>query len=177
MAPHGIYPTAPEPAGADGLGEADNWIAVSCRSDAEWESLAAEISEPWANDASLATVAGRLAREDELDAQMARFTQTRGRYELAATLRGQGIPAAVIARPSERIDQDAHTREWGLWPTVEHQLMGEVRVDGLGVHLSEQDWRMQRGAPTLGQHNDEVYGTILGLSANEIADLRAEGVI
>ena len=177
MAPHGIYPTASEPVASDGLGENDNWIAVSCRSDAEWASLVAEISEPWASDSRFDTVAGRLSHEDELDEQLARFTQTHGRHELAATLVGLGIPAAAVARPSERIDQDQHTADWGLWPTVDHQLMGDVRVDGLGLHLSEQDWHMHRGAPTLGQHNDEVFGGILGLSAKEIDELRAEGII
>ena len=55
--------------------------------------------------------------------------------------------------------------------------MGEVRVDGLPVHLSETDWTMTRGAPCLGEHNDEVFGELLGLSAGEIDGLRAEGVI
>jgi crotonobetainyl-CoA:carnitine CoA-transferase CaiB-like acyl-CoA transferase len=52
-----------------------------------------------------------------------------------------------------------------------------LRVDGLPVHLSETDWRIERAAPLLGQDNDVVYGEILGLGAAEIADLRSEGVI
>ena len=82
-----------------------------------------------------------------------------------------------MARPAERIDGDPNTADWGLWPTVTHQAMGEVRVDGLPVHLSETDWTMTRGAPCLGQDNDEVFGKLLGLSAGEIDELRAEGVI
>ena len=66
---------------------------------------------------------------------------------------------------------------WGLWPTVEHAAMGEVRVDGLPVHLSETDWAITRGGPTLGQHNEVVYGDLLGLSGTEIGRLRDEGVI
>ncbi|MCA9826329.1 MAG: CoA transferase, partial [Dehalococcoidia bacterium] len=79
--------------------------------------------------------------------------------------------------PEERIDKDPNTEGWGLWPTVQHTLMGEVRVDGLPVHLSETDWRLERGGPCLGEHNEQVYGEVLGMSSREIAGLRAEGVI
>jgi crotonobetainyl-CoA:carnitine CoA-transferase CaiB-like acyl-CoA transferase len=43
--------------------------------------------------------------------------------------------------------------------------------------LSETPGRVQRGAPRLGEHNEEVYGSLLGLSADEMASLKADGVI
>jgi crotonobetainyl-CoA:carnitine CoA-transferase CaiB-like acyl-CoA transferase len=55
--------------------------------------------------------------------------------------------------------------------------MGEVRVDGLPVHFSATDWRIERGAPLLGQHNGEVLGGILGLSDRELDDLVEDGVV
>jgi crotonobetainyl-CoA:carnitine CoA-transferase CaiB-like acyl-CoA transferase len=177
MAPHGIYPTAAEAPGIDGLGESDNWIAIACRSDDDWSVLVEQIGQEWARDQRFATLSGRLAGEDELDRRMAEWTGRHNRWQLAGALRALGVPAAAVARPAERIDQDPTTSEWGLWPTVEHREMGEVRVDGLPVHLSETDWRMQRGAPCLGEHNDIVFKEVLGLSAGEIDQLRAEGVI
>ncbi|MCH2171539.1 CoA transferase, partial [Myxococcota bacterium] len=60
---------------------------------------------------------------------------------------------------------------------VEHPEMGSVRVDGLPVHLSRTDWSLERGAPCLGEHNQEVFGGLLGLSEAEIDSLRDEGVI
>ncbi len=89
----------------------------------------------------------------------------------------QGIPAAIVAWPEDRIDHDDNTAAWGLWPTVEHREMGRVRVDGIPVHLSATDWSLEHGAPCLGQHNEEVFGGILGLSPSEIADLREAGVV
>ena len=90
---------------------------------------------------------------------------------------GAGVPAAAVARPAERIDGCENTRAWGLWPVAQHTKMGSVRVDGLPVHFSRTDWRIRRGAPCLGEHNDEIYDRVLGLSAGEIARLRADGVI
>jgi crotonobetainyl-CoA:carnitine CoA-transferase CaiB-like acyl-CoA transferase len=177
MAPHGIYPTAPEAPGIDGLGERDNWVAIACRDDAEWRALAEEIDEPWARDQRFGALADRLHHEDELDRRIGAWTSGRNRHQLAGALLGRGIPAAAVTRPGERIDGDPATGKWGLWPAVEHREMGEIRVDGLPVHLSDTDWRIERGAPCLGEHNDLVYGEVLGLSAREIDDLRAEGVI
>jgi crotonobetainyl-CoA:carnitine CoA-transferase CaiB-like acyl-CoA transferase len=87
------------------------------------------------------------------------------------------VPAAAVQRPDERVDADPDTAAWGLWPEVEHPLLGRQRVDGLPVHLSETDWRLERGAPCLGQHNAQVYGELLGLGSDELAALRAQGVI
>ena len=55
--------------------------------------------------------------------------------------------------------------------------MGAVRVDGLPVHFSRTDWEIRRGAPCLGEHNEEVLGELLGLSSEEVARLRDEGVV
>ena len=79
------------------------------------------------------------------------------RFELATALRTAGVPAAAVQRPSERIDDDPGTTDWGLWPTVTHSKMGDVRVDGIPVHFSKTDWVITRGAPCLGEHNDVVF--------------------
>jgi crotonobetainyl-CoA:carnitine CoA-transferase CaiB-like acyl-CoA transferase len=82
-----------------------------------------------------------------------------------------------VQRPSERIDHDPSTAAWGLWPQVDHAALGEVRVDGLPVHLSETDWVIERAAPLLGADNDYVFGELLGLTSAEIDRLRGDGVI
>ena len=167
MAPHNIYAAAGE----------DNWVAVACRNDGEWATLRQFIGERWASDPRFDRISGRLEWQDELDANMTAFTSARDRFTLAESIRALGIPATAVQRPEERIDKDPNTEGWGLWPTVQHTLMGEVRVDGLPVHLSETDWRLERGGPCLGEHNEQVYGEVLGMSSREIAGLRAEGVI
>jgi benzylsuccinate CoA-transferase BbsF subunit len=167
MAPHDIYPAAGY----------DQWVAVSCRDDAEWARLAAVIGEPWTADPRFADLAGRLAHEAELDERMAAWTAPRDKHVTVKSLLDQGIPAAIVAWPEERIDHDPNTAAWGLWPTVEHREMGRVRVDGIPIRLGETDWALEQGAPCLGQHNEEVFGGILGLSTREIAALREAGAI
>ncbi len=167
MAPHGIYPARGD----------DRWVAIACRDDADWRAFAGVVDLPFTRDARFATLDGRLAAQDDLDRDIAAWTRGRDDADTARALVASGVPASIVARPEERIDHDENTSAWGLWPEVEHGAIGRVRVDGLPVHLSRTDWSIERGGPCLGEHNDRVYGELLGLSADEIADLRKEGVI
>jgi benzylsuccinate CoA-transferase BbsF subunit len=167
MAPHGIYPSAGE----------DNWVAIACRDDKDWAALATLADGSWAADACWVVLGGRIDGEDELDRRMAEWTRGRDRFELAATLRSVGVPAAAVQRPGERIELDPGTLEWGLWPTVTHTEMGRVRVDGVPVHFSVTDWVIERGAPCLGEHNDRVFGGLLGHSEAELRRFKEDGVL
>lgn len=169
MAPHGIYPCRGD----------DQWIAIACRSDADWRALGsvAGTGADWCRALDWAELAARLADQDRLDAQVAAWTAGQDKFELAAALLQAGVPAAAVQTPQERIDQDSSTGDFGLWPTVTHTKMGRVRVDGQPVHFSETDWRMERGGPCLGEHTEEVLTGVLGMSVDEVASLREEGVI
>jgi benzylsuccinate CoA-transferase BbsF subunit len=167
MAPHGIF-------GADG---ADAWVAIACRDDRDWRALAAVVAEPWTADPRFATIEGRLEHQDELDAHVAAWCADRDKHAVAASLTAAGVPAAPVRTPEERIELDADTAAWGLWPAVDHPGMGRVRVDGIPVHLSATDWAIERPAPLLGQHNREVFGGLLGVSDDELAALAEEGVL
>jgi crotonobetainyl-CoA:carnitine CoA-transferase CaiB-like acyl-CoA transferase len=166
MAPHGIYPAEGE----------DAWIAIACRDERDWRAFAALVGEAWVADPRFAALEGRLANQDDLDRSVAGWTRPRERFATARALQAAGIPATAVQRPAERIDADPNTSTWGLWPTVTHSKMGRVRVDGLPVHFSKTDWRIERGAPCVGEHTDEVLRELLGLGDAELAELREAGV-
>jgi benzylsuccinate CoA-transferase BbsF subunit len=167
MVPHGIYPA---------LGD-DNWVAIACRSDDDWARLAGAIGAEWARDPALAAFADRMARREEIDRRIGEWTSGQERGQIEAAVRAAGVPVGQVARPADRIDNDPRTAQWGLWPTVHHPEIGETRVEGIPIHMSETDWSISRGAPCLGADNDFVYGSLLGLAPDEIADFRQRGVI
>ena len=197
MAPHGIYPCSGEDgSGEDGSGEDgsagegseeegsgdDEWIAISCRHDGDWQKLAGLITEipqglsaTWCEDFN--SQGQRLANEDELDRKLANWTSRWQKFDLQQRLRQLEIPVAAVQKPQERIDQDPTTQNFGLWPTVEHTEMGEVRVDGLPVHFSETNWELTTGAPCLSEHTEQVLVDLLGKTPDEVATLREEGVV
>jgi crotonobetainyl-CoA:carnitine CoA-transferase CaiB-like acyl-CoA transferase len=167
MAPHGVYPTAEE----------DRWIAIACRDDDDWARFRSVCTESWAADARFVTVAGRLAAQAELDRLVAAWTAGADRYRLSAELRAVGVPAAPVAMSEDRIEGDPDNAEWGLFPVAHHQVIGDVRVDGVPAHLSGTDWAIERGAPLLGQHNREVLCGLLGVTGDEYTELERAGVL
>lgn len=167
MAPHAIYPCHGN----------DEWVAIACRTNDEWDRLATHLGVDTQVRAGYTTLQDRLTRQCALDALMSSWTESRDKFDVQRELLAMGIPCAAVQKPHERIESDPATSEWGLWPVVTQTAMGEVRVDGLGAHLSATDWSMTRGAPCLGEHTDLVLAEILGLSPDEIATLHGDGVV
>jgi crotonobetainyl-CoA:carnitine CoA-transferase CaiB-like acyl-CoA transferase len=167
MAPHGIYPCAGD----------DDWVAIACRTQKDWEKLAGVIGEDWCVAPDFCDLQSRLGAQDQLDADLGEWTSARTKFDVERDLRDIGVPVAAVLKPEERIDLDPSTGDFGLWPTVTHSEMGKVRVDGQPVHFSKTDWEITRGAPCLGEHTQQVLTNLLGLSTDEVAELRAEGVV
>ena len=167
MAPHGIYPCRGD----------DDWVAIACRDQDDWNQFAQVVGESWCREPAYANEDSRLAAQDALDQLVGAWTVRRGKIDVQTRLRDAGVPASAVMKPEERIDVDASTGDFGLWPTIAHTEMGEVRVDGQPVHFSETDWRITRGGPCLGEHNGEVLTRLLGLSEEDVARLEEEGAI
>ncbi|HET6795143.1 MAG TPA: CoA transferase [Acidimicrobiales bacterium] len=167
LAPHGVYPAAGE----------DEWVAIACDGDADWERLCEAIGAPeLAVDGRFRTHADRRRNEDELDATVAAWTSTRDRWEAAELLQGFGVPAA----PVQRLD-DCLRRDPGLARHYQHVTRSgdpdvRIPVNGEPVRVAGVD-RLLRPAPEVGADNDHVLGDVLGLSPAQIADLVSAGVV
>ena len=167
MAPHGIYPSQGN----------DDWVAIACRDQRDWLALVDVIAAEWCRDPRFAEPASRIAAQDELDAYLGAWTSERSKYATEALLLEAGVPVAPVQKPEERIDIDPSTGDFGLWPTARHREMGDVRVDGQPAHFSQTDWDIDRGAPCLGEHTEEVLTRVLGLDPAEVQQLHADGVL
>jgi len=167
MAPHGIYPCAGE----------DRWIAVACRDDREFGVLVKVLNEPELSSDRFATLEQRLDAADDLDALIGAVTATRDAAALADDLIAAGVPASVVKSPPERIDDDPDLDAMGLFPSVTHPDIGEVRVEGIPLRCSQTPWRITTAAPRLGQHNREVLVDLLGHTEAELDDWAQRGVI
>ncbi len=72
---------------------------------------------------------------------------------------------------------DPHLRERGTFQDIEHPAAGKVTVLASPIRLNDEEPTIDSPSPTLGEHNDLIYGKLLGLSAKEIASLKEQGVI
>lgn len=105
------------------------------------------------------------------------FTRTKTKAELfQAALERRLVIAPVATMEDVATSRQLAARDF--WRTVEHREVGRsFRYPGPFVKLSEAPIRYQRRAPTLGEHNREVYVGELGLSEQHLAELHARGVV
>jgi crotonobetainyl-CoA:carnitine CoA-transferase CaiB-like acyl-CoA transferase len=164
VAPYGAYPTA------DG-----QLVVLGTTNDREWQRLARELlkRDDLADDPSYATNASRVAHRAVLDAEVADWC---GRYELAHIQRAAeaaGIGNASYNTPTEVVGHP-HLQARDRWRDV--AIPGGV-IQALLPPPVISGYESAMGAvPALGEHTDEVLRG-LGLTATEVAQLRAEGVL
>ena len=167
MAPHGNYPCR----------GADQWVSIAVEDAAAWARLVEAIGHPaWARESRFHTLAGRQAHAADLDRYLADWTRERTPWEVTEALQR----ARVAAFPVYGLDEqrgDPHFQARGLLARPEHPHLGAVEVYAHPIKLSDTPGEARTTAPMLGEHNEEVFGKLLGLSPEEIERLRAKGVI
>ena len=171
-APQGLYRCA------DAGSATAPWLALSVASDAQWRALRSLLGEPaWAMDPALETLPGRRAAHDAIDACLREWTRARPRAELVATLRARGIPASEVADASRLLQTNPQLRARGYFEAPEHPVVGAMPLPSFPFRFAGIERWLRTPAPTLGRDNERVLGQILGLSASELRELEAEGVI
>jgi crotonobetainyl-CoA:carnitine CoA-transferase CaiB-like acyl-CoA transferase len=115
------------------------------------------------------------------DAQFARFAETVGHAEWGRDSRFAKNPDRVTNREAlDALIAQALKRELSAaWMvrTVKHPKVGDLKMVGMPFRFSDTPEAIRRAPPLLGQHTEEVLGAELGLSAERIAQLRADKVI
>ena len=128
------------------------------------------------DDPRFATVQSRRENYPELDETVATWVRSSTRAELAQVFRDTGISAAPVKSLAEVVE-DEHLHARGAFVEVDDPKAGTVTMLRPWIRFSDTPAAIRTSAPLVGQHNDEVYGELLGLDAAELAELRAEGVI
>jgi formyl-CoA transferase len=118
----------------------------------------------------------RGAHQQILDEIIAGWTATLGTRELLALLEKHGVPSGLIYRTADMLS-DPHFAARQAIVTTQHPQFGALRMQNVAPRLSATPSSVRTPAPELGQHNDEVYRGLLGLTPEQLAPLRANGVI
>jgi crotonobetainyl-CoA:carnitine CoA-transferase CaiB-like acyl-CoA transferase len=126
--------------------------------------------------ARFARSADRLRNADALDALVAQWVAANDANHVIAELERCRVPVAPV-NDVPALLADPHLRGRGSLTEVEDANLGEVTLVAPSPFLSATPGTIRFTGPAPGAHNEEVYGELLGLSADELADLRSRGVI
>ncbi len=155
----------------------DGHVAIHVVTEAHFQNLLKAMGrEDLAADPRFATNAGRVAHLEETDALVADWTRTLGKMEVFARTKEYRIPCAPVRNPVE-VMNDPHMHGRGMLERVDHPELGPIVVPTTPLRLHGAGQVETRPSPTIGQHNDEIYGGWLGLSAADIKELKQSGIV
>lgn len=164
--PWGLFPCSAD----------DSWVAICTRSDAEWRAFVTLIGSPaWAEDADLETLAGRQAREPEIDEHVRAWTSERTVADVVDACLAARVPAGPMHNSSGQY-HDPHFRERGFIVELDQPPIGTMTFEGPGFHATGMPVADIGPAPGLGAHTREVCREI-GYTDAEIDALLAAGVL
>jgi crotonobetainyl-CoA:carnitine CoA-transferase CaiB-like acyl-CoA transferase len=170
-APQGLYPCAGSAPGTE------QWLALSVATDAHWQALLDWLGRPARlTGPELAGLPGRRAAHDAIDAELRPVFARRSREKVVDELLALGIPAAPVADP-RRMGSNPQLAARRFCETVEHPVVGPIAVPTVPFRYRSVERWLSRPTPTLGQHNRELLGGLLGVPDEELALLEAAGVI
>ena len=155
----------------------DGHVVVAVGNDSQFARFCEAGGQPdLAGDERFRTNAGRVEHRDALIPAISEMMLTRTRDEWIAALEAVGVPCGPI-NDLDRIFADPQAEARGLRMELPHSEAGSVPGVANPIRYVGEPHDYPGGAPALGEHTGEVLGGILGMDADEIAALRAEGVV
>ncbi len=155
------------------------WVLIAANSDPLFRTLAAAMGRSeLADDARFRDNPARLANVAELDRLIGRWTAALSIDVVLDQLEAANIPASKVYSVAD-IAADAQFRHRHMIAEVDDPVLGRVLHPGVvpAIEGLERDAQIRWAGPAVGQHNEDVYGGLLGLSASRLADLAERGIV
>ena len=166
VAPSNTYPT-----------RNDDYVVIGANADTVFARFAEATGHPeWAKDERYATHNARGENQEALDGMISDWTRDRTVDEVLEVLKEAGVPASKVFTAKDMVEDPHYVARENV-VTVEDPDMGPFPMQNVVPRLHETPGKVRWTGPVLGQHNDEVYGEVLGLSEEEREALRERGVI
>jgi formyl-CoA transferase len=162
----------------DSFAARDGCVVIAAANDKLWRLVCRTIGQPaLADDERFDTNAKRVARHAEIKPVIEAWSRHLDVDDIVEAMLAAGVPASPI-NTVDRLVNDPHiagARE--MFVDVEHPVAGKTKLTGSHIKLGATPARIATPAPLLGQHNEQVFGRLLGIEGERLASLRAAGVI
>lgn len=162
----------------DGFRCKDGIVIIAAGNQKLYEQLCVEIlNRPdMVSDPRFLDMEGRLKNQDAIQAVMEEFLKDYTMDEAVSLMLSHGIPAGPILN-IKQILEDPHVKEREMFVEMDHPTLGRIKVNGCAVKLMDTVPGIRTPAPALGQHNEEIYETMLGISPQDYEALTEKGVV
>jgi len=157
----------------------DGYVVIGVGNSQLFRTLVTAMGMPeLGRDPRFKSPAARLERHDDVNRLVGDWVKERTVAEVMAVLgpTGANVPCAPVMTV-DRLLADPHLRAREMVVELTHERLGRIPMPGVPFKLSTSPGAVEHLGPELGEHNDEIYGGLLGLSAQEIRQLQTDGVI
>jgi formyl-CoA transferase len=156
-----------------------SWVVIAANQDTVFRRLCAAMGRPeLATDERFADHVARGRNQDELDAIIGAWAAARQPTEIIDTLSAAGVISGPINTVAEVVTDPQLQSRGMIADHFDERIGRNVKGPGVVPVLSDTPGSVRHAGPARpGQHNDEVYSGLLGLSAEDIAALREDGVL
>jgi crotonobetainyl-CoA:carnitine CoA-transferase CaiB-like acyl-CoA transferase len=156
---------------------ADAMIALAVGNDVQFSRTAEVLGHPeWAGDPRFASNRARVENRGVIDGLIGEALGRDHAEAWLGKLKAAGVPCGRINSVARALE-DPHAVARGMVETLDHPVIGALRVLGIPVKLAGTPASIRRPPPALGQHTEEILGQELGLGAERIAELRERKAI
>lgn len=165
VAPSNVYPTR------------DGSVLVAGNQDSVWKRMAAMMGMPeLGDDPRYNSHVARGERQQELDELISEWTRQHTSKQVLDLCEKHGVPAGNIYRAPEMLE-DPHFAAREAIIEVPHPKYENFKMQNVAPRLSETPGQVEWVGPELGQHNEEIYGELLGMDSRKRAELAERGII
>jgi len=155
----------------------DKWISIAIKTAEEWQALCQALDNPeWCNDEKFADPYKRFKNRDELDNLITKWTEQHDPNEAMQIMQAKGV-AAIPCMDIEDRYLDTHFSERETFVFVNDSDGDPFVVTNTPFKMSRTQTAVQQAAPKMGEHNNYVFGDILGLDYKEISRLEEDKII
>ncbi|CAJ2512617.1 Uu.00g007360.m01.CDS01 [Anthostomella pinea] len=130
----------------------------------------------WKTDPKYSVNFARVANRVELEDEIEKVSTQKTTGEWLEVFEGKGMPYAAVNDVQGTLNHE-HTKARNMVVELEHDECGSIKMVNTPVKYSGSTPGARTAPPTLGQHTDEVLGTLLGLDESAVAALKKKGAI
>jgi succinyl-CoA--D-citramalate CoA-transferase len=165
VAPSNNYPTS------DG-----DYVVIGANADTVFRRFAKALGHPeWAESEQYATHSARGENQEELDDLISAWTKERTAKEVLEVMREASVPGGKLFTAEDMLSDEHYVARQNV-VEVEDPEIGPFPMQNVVPRLTDTPGRVRWTGPKLGQHNDEVFKEVLGLSEEELEGLRGRGI-
>jgi crotonobetainyl-CoA:carnitine CoA-transferase CaiB-like acyl-CoA transferase len=154
----------------------DGYVIIACANEATWQRLCKAMEKPeLITDERFLLNDNRSTNIVELGRMINEWASQFTMNEILLKLQHHAVPGAPILTIAD-LASDPHIEARNMLIEVEHPVAGKVRIPGNPIKLSASADCIERPAPVLGQHSEEILEQ-LGYSPERIAELQQNHII